>query len=104
MIHSQKYRYCGKKFLGRLIPMLVVLAFLAILSFTIPSSAIAFGSNQSSSPRLGTPPVANAGWQADQLGREGAWWKAGRGGRVPSTTALPQGPWVPWPYSSTGPR
>jgi hypothetical protein len=103
MIHSQKYRCRGKKFFGRLIPMSVVLALLAILSFTIPSSAVAFGGN-SSSPQLGTPPVANAGWQAEQLGREPAWWKAGRGGRVPSTTALPQGPWVPWPYSSTGPR
>jgi hypothetical protein len=97
MIHSQTYRPQGKKILGRAAPVLALLLAFSALCLILPSLASAFGAN-TSSPQLGQPPAPNAGWQADQVDREAAWWKSGRPGGGQGTPAAnpPQGPWAPW--------
>ena len=101
MNHSQKYRVQGKRLLWGLVPMLLLFAVFTILCLAIPPTATATGS--SNVPQVGSPPVGNAGWQADQVDRQQAWWKAGRpGGGQGSQTPPPQGPWVPPIQGSTG--
>ncbi len=98
MIHSQTYRSQGRELLGRVVPVLLVIALIAVLLLTIVPLAVATGSSSQGVPQAGQVPVPNAGWQAEQIGREPAWWQAGRNpGAQPSTTAPQPGPWVPWP-------